>query len=228
MSPPLLTRSRETHHHPEESWVRTRQRRRAGGSMTSSAGPRRRRARPRQERQGKRSSTAAEPRPTSVWNCLRKVYRTRTSDASPTIARTTPAHTPATTAARCAPFSQIRLRPRTVFARWVADEYATLELSASRRLRPCRGRSCARSASFIWSTSAMTIAGRPRAGDVRLGPPTRPRVRGADAQRRLALSCDRIHGRLSWYNVLYHDGDCRISTSRQPSTRASIRTHRSC
>ena len=96
------------------------------------------------------------------------------------------------------------------FARWVADEYETLSLLH-------RG-GCAVPRPFLRSERVIVmeyigddVAPAPVLANVRLD--TRDARRAFDAVLRnveLALACDRIHGDLSAYNVLYHDGDVRI------------------
>jgi len=96
------------------------------------------------------------------------------------------------------------------FAKWVADEYETLELLH-------RG-GCAVPRPFAQSQRVIIME---YIGDERAPAPALSTVhldrcaarQAFDAVMRnveLALACDRIHGDLSAYNVLYHDGDIRI------------------
>ena len=96
------------------------------------------------------------------------------------------------------------------FARWVADEYETLALLH-------RG-GCAVPRPFLRSDRVIVME---YIGDDDSPAPVLANVRlDADDARQafealmrnveLALACDRIHGDLSAYNVLYHDGDVRI------------------
>ncbi len=96
------------------------------------------------------------------------------------------------------------------FSRWVADEYETLSLLH-------RG-GCAVPRPFVRSERVIVME---YIGDDEAPAPALASVRldQSDARRafeallrnvELALACDRIHGDLSAYNVLYHDGELHI------------------
>ncbi len=96
------------------------------------------------------------------------------------------------------------------FDRWVADEYETLSL--------LHRAGCAVPRPFVRSERVIVMeyigdeaAPAPVLANVRLDPSEA--CRAFDELMRnveLALACDRIHGDLSAYNVLYHDGAVRM------------------
>ena len=96
------------------------------------------------------------------------------------------------------------------FDRWVADEYETLSLLH-------RG-GCAVPRPFLRSDRVIVMeyigkdaAPAPVLASVRLDPSDASRAFAALMRNvELALACDRIHGDLSAYNVLYHDGEIRV------------------
>lgn len=96
------------------------------------------------------------------------------------------------------------------FAKWVADEYETLAL--------LYGGGCAVPRPFAHSERVIVMeyigderAPAPTLSSVRLDPCAARQVFDAVMRNvELALACDRIHGDLSAYNVLYHEGAVRI------------------
>jgi RIO kinase 1 len=106
--------------------------------------------------------------------------------------------------------SKSRAGVRMAFGKWVADEYETL------RVLHRAGADVPRPLAQSDSVILMEYLGEeddpaPTLSSVRLEPDEARRVFGVVLRNiELALSCDRVHGDLSAYNILYDSGAVRL------------------